>query len=161
DRLAARYGKDSVFIDFNDVPLGTPFPTYLEKTMSEAQVLLALVGPNWLRCEAQERARIGGYEHNWLTLALCYVVVPAFALLLGHYLILNALDLDSIYLPIASFVIPFPFGVAFFLNVRTRAMAAFALGAILGLVAAAAMTVSASLRYQQPIMPANALEWRE
>src|SRR5262245_3420260 len=94
DRLAARYGKDSVFIDFNDVPLGAPFPAYLEKIMSEAQVLLALVGPNWLRSGAGAHAKIGGYEHNWLTLALRYVIVPTFLVLLGHYLIVNAFDLD-------------------------------------------------------------------
>jgi len=161
DRLAARYGKDSVFIDVNDVPIGAPFPAYLEKIMSEAQVLLALVGPNWLRSGAVEEARSGGYAHAWLTLALRYVVAPTFFMLVGHYLIVNALDLDSLYMRIASFVIPFPFGAVFFLKVRTKAMTAFAIGAILGLVAAAAMTVSASLRYEQPIMPANAFEWRE
>src|SRR5262249_42881397 len=64
-------------------------------------------------------------------------------------------------LRIACFIIPLPFGTAFFREARTRPLAAFAVGAILGLVATCAMTISVSLRYHQPILPSDTFEWLE
>jgi len=48
DRLIAHYGKDSVFIDIDNIPAGTDFRQYLSKTLLKATVLLAVVGPKWL-----------------------------------------------------------------------------------------------------------------
>jgi len=64
-------------------------------------------------------------------------------------------------LRIACFIIPLPFGTAFFREARTRPLAAFAVGAILGVVATCAMTISVSLRYHQPILPSDTFEWLE
>ena len=48
DRLIANYGKDSIFIDIDNIPAGTDFRQYLAETLHEASVLLAVVGPRWL-----------------------------------------------------------------------------------------------------------------
>jgi hypothetical protein len=65
------------------------------------------------------------------------------------------IDRDSIT------ITPLPFGAAFFREARTRPLAAFAVGAILGVVATCAMTLSVSVRYHQPIMPSDTFEWLE
>lgn len=48
DRLIANYGKDSIFIDIDNIPAGTDFRQYLAETLLKASVLLTVVGPKWL-----------------------------------------------------------------------------------------------------------------
>jgi hypothetical protein len=155
--LADRYGKESVFIDVNDVPAGAAFPQYVDKVLSQTQVLLVLIGPSWLR---KGRRSLQAHQ-DVLSLALQYVALPAFLMLVAHYVIINALDLDTIYLRIASFIIPVPFGALFFWQTRLNPIAAFAAGAVLGVTADAAMTVSTAIRYHQSVMPSGTLEWLE
>jgi hypothetical protein len=267
DRLAIEYGKDAIFMDIYDVPLGADFPEHVQKVWSQTEILLVLIGPKWLGQGQDGHARIhdrddpvrtevetglkkgvplipvlldgarmparselpksigkfvyraaaqvdsgpdfdsqitrliagidqvlgnsgrspkpvapktvsmkldagpeqvdvipqgsGRQPDHWLTLSLRYVAFPGFLLLVAHYLIVNALDLDAVYLRIVAFILPFPFGAVFFWQTRTPALTAFAVGAIVGLLADAAMTVSAGLSYGQPILPSTTLEWRE
>src|SRR5262249_60691272 len=110
---------------------------------------LALVGAKWVRRPDPLSPRV----------ALRYVAGPAFALLvalLDRQRIRSARDLR-----IACFIIPLPFGTAFFREARTRPLAAFAVGAILGVVATCAMTISVSLRYLQYILPSDTFETQE
>jgi len=58
DRLAVRYGKDSVFIDVNDLPLGIDFKEYIRKTWADIEVLIAVIGPHWLGAGIGGTARI-------------------------------------------------------------------------------------------------------
>ena len=151
ERLAAQYGKDSIFIDIYDIPLGSEFPRHVQQVWSETDVLLALIGPNWVRGEAQ----------LWPAVALAYLGLPAFVLLVAHYVIVNALDLDTLYLRMAAFFIALLFGAGFYWKTRTNPIAGFAVGGMLGVIAVTAMTVSTSLRYHQPIMPSgNWSGWR-
>jgi hypothetical protein len=151
DRLAARYGSDAVFIDIVDIPSGVPFHHHVQKVWSEIDVLLALIGRNWLR-----GARLFSFAS-----ALRYLAVPAFLLLVAHHLIVNSLDIDTLWLRIVAFLLPLPFGAALYWQTRAKPIAAFGIAAMLGVIAAAAMIVSTSLRYQQPILPASAYEWWE
>ena len=80
DRLAAQYGDDSIFIDIYKVPMGSDFPEHVRRVWSQTQILLVLIGANWLRRADPLSPRV----------ALRYVAVPAFALLVAHYLIVNA-----------------------------------------------------------------------
>jgi TIR domain len=48
DRLTAYYGKEAIFIDIDNIPVGTDFRQHLAKTLRRATVLLAVVGPKWL-----------------------------------------------------------------------------------------------------------------
>src|SRR5262249_54809832 len=86
DRLAAQYGDDSVFMDIYKVPMGSDFPEHVRRVWSQTQILLVLIGANWLRRADPLSPRV----------ALRYVAVPAFALLVAHYLIVNAFDLHVI-----------------------------------------------------------------
>ena len=59
DRLAARFGSDSVFMDVQDISPGQNFATSIEQTLAKCTHLLAVVGPRWLeilkaRAEAGE-----------------------------------------------------------------------------------------------------------
>ncbi|HSM83809.1 MAG TPA: toll/interleukin-1 receptor domain-containing protein, partial [Nodosilinea sp.] len=48
DRLAAHFGKGSVFKDVDDIPPGVDFRDYLNRTLNQCSVVLAVIGPTWL-----------------------------------------------------------------------------------------------------------------
>jgi hypothetical protein len=47
DRLIAHYGPDSAFFDFDDIPYGADFRSYIRDSLTASDILLALVGPDW------------------------------------------------------------------------------------------------------------------
>jgi class 3 adenylate cyclase/predicted ATPase len=48
DRLIARYGTDSVFMDLEDVLPAADLRDRIKKSLNGGDVLLAVIGPNWL-----------------------------------------------------------------------------------------------------------------
>ena len=48
DRLIGRFGKNPVFKDVDSIPLGFDFKEYLDKKVGECDVLLAIIGDQWL-----------------------------------------------------------------------------------------------------------------
>jgi hypothetical protein len=48
DRLIARYGKEAIFRDIDDIPAGIDFRQHINETLHKTNVLLAIVGPKWL-----------------------------------------------------------------------------------------------------------------
>jgi WD40 repeat protein len=48
DRLIAHYGKDAIFRDIDDIPLGIDFRQHINETLLKTNILLAIVGPEWL-----------------------------------------------------------------------------------------------------------------
>jgi Effector-associated domain 1/TIR domain len=151
DRLITRYGADSVFMDIYNVPAGTEFPQRIRDVASQSDVLLALIGPTWLRT---------GEMISAATALQCYAV-PLFLLLIAHYVVINQLDLNVLFLRAVCFLIPLPFGALLYWKTGCKPVLGFAGGVILGVIAAAAMSISASVRYGQPIWPTGTSEWLE
>jgi hypothetical protein len=48
DRLTARFGEDSVFIDVDNVPFGKDFRVHIQEALAEADAVLVVIGPKWL-----------------------------------------------------------------------------------------------------------------
>src|SRR6185437_14023744 len=48
DRLIARYGREAIFRDIDNIPAGTDFRQHINETLLKTGVLLATVGPKWL-----------------------------------------------------------------------------------------------------------------
>jgi class 3 adenylate cyclase/predicted ATPase len=48
DRLITRYGNDSVFMDLEDILSTAEVRDHIKKCLKRGDVLLALIGPNWL-----------------------------------------------------------------------------------------------------------------
>ena len=57
DRLVQAYGKDSVFKDVDSIPIGSDFRGVLNSAVSEADVLLAIIGQQWVTVSDQEGKR--------------------------------------------------------------------------------------------------------
>lgn len=47
DRLAARYGRASIFRDIDNIPLGVDFRRHIQSELDETDILVAVIGPNW------------------------------------------------------------------------------------------------------------------
>src|SRR5215467_8448044 len=56
DRLADRFGEGQVFIDVDTIEPGVDFAEEIFRAVPACQVLLAIIGPNWLTA-ADERGR--------------------------------------------------------------------------------------------------------
>jgi hypothetical protein len=59
DRLSALFGRESVFMDVEDIRPGQDFAQAIRKTIAQCHVLIAVIGPRWLetikqREQAQE-----------------------------------------------------------------------------------------------------------
>lgn len=48
DRLIEKYGKNPIFKDVDSIPLGVDFREHLGMTVSECNVLLAIIGDRWV-----------------------------------------------------------------------------------------------------------------
>jgi hypothetical protein len=57
DRLVAHYGSEAVFRDIDNIPPGVDFRRYIGDALNSTDVLLAIVGPQWLG-KAEGRSRI-------------------------------------------------------------------------------------------------------
>lgn len=58
DRLTGRYGREAVFRDIDNIPPGIDFREHLKKTIGDTDILIVVVGPNWLGEDQQGRPRI-------------------------------------------------------------------------------------------------------
>lgn len=58
DRLSAHYGEDSVFMDIDDIPYGVDFRSHIHNTLQRTDVMLALIGVNWVGADAGGITRI-------------------------------------------------------------------------------------------------------
>ena len=48
DRIASRFGEDSVFIDVDNIPFGKDFRVHIQEVLGKADAVLVVVGPKWL-----------------------------------------------------------------------------------------------------------------
>ena len=58
DRLVAKYGHDSVFMDIENIPFGIDFRKHIQSTVLRTDVLLVVVGPQWMGPQQTGRTRI-------------------------------------------------------------------------------------------------------
>jgi membrane-associated protease RseP (regulator of RpoE activity) len=48
DRLANTFGRAKLFMDVDHIPVGTDFVAHLNRQVAECDVILVVIGPNWL-----------------------------------------------------------------------------------------------------------------
>ena len=48
DHLVARFGKETVFKDVDSIPLGADFRHATKQAIESSDVLLVVIGPQWL-----------------------------------------------------------------------------------------------------------------
>jgi hypothetical protein len=58
DTLVRRFGEPSVFMDLTDIAPGADFVETLERAVGSCDVLLVLIGRNWLSAGSHGRSRL-------------------------------------------------------------------------------------------------------
>ncbi|MBW9274059.1 MAG: toll/interleukin-1 receptor domain-containing protein [Candidatus Thiodiazotropha sp. (ex. Lucinisca nassula)] len=57
DRLVEHFGESAVFMDVDDIPLGVDFTRYIDEKVGQCEVLLAVIGRDWLNATDEEGDR--------------------------------------------------------------------------------------------------------
>ena len=58
DRLKDHFGEESVFFDIDTVPFGLDFRDHVDEVVSKCDILLVVIGDNWLSPDDQGRSRL-------------------------------------------------------------------------------------------------------
>lgn len=58
DRLAAHFGRDAIFMDVDAIPFGVDFRKYLNDAVGRCDVLLAIIGKDWLSISREGKRRL-------------------------------------------------------------------------------------------------------
>jgi hypothetical protein len=48
DSLAPKFGRNKLFMDVDNIPVGRDFEDYLKSQVAACDAMLAVIGPNWL-----------------------------------------------------------------------------------------------------------------
>jgi len=70
DRLERELGRDSLFTDVDAIPLGLDFVEILSARVAECEVLLAIIGPNWLEAHDEDGNRRLDDEHDFVRIEI-------------------------------------------------------------------------------------------
>src|SRR6476646_3018796 len=57
DRLAETFGGDNLFMDVDNIPIGVNFEEYLKSQVAACDVVLSVIGPNWLNAKDETDQR--------------------------------------------------------------------------------------------------------
>jgi hypothetical protein len=85
DRLEREFGADLLFMDVDAIPLGVNFIKVLRDEVAKCDVLLALIGPNWLDARDEEGNRRLDNPNDFLRIEIATALqrdIPVIPLLL-------------------------------------------------------------------------------
>jgi hypothetical protein len=57
DRLLETFGRDNLFMDVDNIPVGINFDEYLKSQVAACDVVLSVIGPNWLNAKDEANQR--------------------------------------------------------------------------------------------------------
>jgi formylglycine-generating enzyme required for sulfatase activity len=70
DRLAQTFGRDKLFMDVDHIPAGTDFVAHLNSQVAECEVVLVVIGPNWLGAKDESGARRLGNPDDFVAIEI-------------------------------------------------------------------------------------------
>ena len=70
DSLIARFGQDNVFMDIDTIPIGADFRDVIDRALSDCDVVLALIGRDWLELLGSNRRRRTDNTNDYVRLEL-------------------------------------------------------------------------------------------
>jgi hypothetical protein len=103
DRLQARFGAESVFMDIDSIPMGVNFQQHLAAAVSACDVMLALIGEEWLTANRNGQRRLddpGDFVRTEIESALNRGI-PVVPILIGRASMPREQDLPGALKPIA------------------------------------------------------------
>lgn len=70
ERLKARFGSGSVFIDVDTIPVGSDFRTVIQNEIEQCRVLIVIIGPDWLDEQNEYGTRRIDTDNDWVRLEI-------------------------------------------------------------------------------------------
>jgi hypothetical protein len=70
DRLAAHFGREEVFRDLDTIVPGHEFPRAIQDALTSCQILLAIVGEDWVNASFEDGTRRLENEHDYVRLEI-------------------------------------------------------------------------------------------
>jgi hypothetical protein len=98
---------------------------------------------------------------NAVIYAVLYLLIPIALLVTAHFVVTIALDVTPLYLRLASFIIPLPFGLMLYTRDRIGIRGAIPVGTLIAIIAVTSMLTVTGFNDHVPIMPGPWIEWRE
>ena len=104
DRLKEHFGAEVVFRDVDSIPYGNDFREHLNQTVGQCQVLVAVIGPSWMKVLKERLARVEA--HDWVRSEIETVLskappIPVIPLLVGGAAMPKEADLPESLKPLA------------------------------------------------------------
>lgn len=90
-----------------------------------------------------------------------YVLLPTLMLVVAHYLMTITFDVNTVYLRLASLIIPLPFGIAAYALSKLGFRGAFAIGVTMAIASVTGMLLVSHFHDGDPILPKDWFEWKE
>jgi pterin-4a-carbinolamine dehydratase len=72
--LRAIFGLGSVFIDTNDIRIGSDWPARIDERLQAASILLVVIGPTWLRVADEAGRRRLDKTDDWVRNEIAYAI---------------------------------------------------------------------------------------
>ena len=94
DRLAEAFGRDNLFMDVDNIPVGINFEDYLNNQVAQCDAVLSVIGPNWLNAKDETNQRRLDKSDD-------FVAIEIAAALARNILVIPVL-VDSTHMPNAS-----------------------------------------------------------
>ncbi len=85
DRLEQEFGRESLFMDVDAIPLGVDFVERIGAEVAKCTVLLAIIGPNWLDAADEDGNRRLHSEHDFVRVEIAAALkrnIPVIPILL-------------------------------------------------------------------------------
>ncbi len=98
DRLLAHFGPGSIFVDVDAIPIGTDFVTFLGQAVRQCDVLLVVIGPNWLDAGSGAGHRRLDSPHDFVRVEIEAAIargIPVVPVLVGAAQVPRAEDLPD------------------------------------------------------------------
>jgi hypothetical protein len=98
DHLSQHFGKDAIFKDVDSVPLGVDFRSFINEVIGKCQVLLAVIGDQWLSITNSEGKRRIDEPRDYVRLEIESALkrnIPVIPLLVGKATIPTEDDLPA------------------------------------------------------------------
>ncbi len=70
DALAPRFGRNKLFMDVDDIPVGKDFDDYLKSQVAACDAMLAIIGPNWLSAKDEAGQRRLDKPDDFITIEI-------------------------------------------------------------------------------------------
>lgn len=105
EHLAHAFGRNQVFMDIDDIPVGIDFKAHLKSQLAECAVVLVVIGSKWLRAKDKAGQRRLDQPEDYVANEIAAALdrqIPVIPVLIDGVRIPDARDLPDLLKPLAD-----------------------------------------------------------